>query len=548
MTTIKTIIVDDESRIRRGIERLVRSCGEEWEIIGTFSDGQEAYEAMMNGNQNVDLVITDVQMPEMDGLTLLKELKKSHSFFALIISGFDDFKYLQTALREGAVNYILKPVDREQFRTQMLEVKEKVMSKRKEHREWEEVQEKASQLTYTKQVQLLSEVTWNEDTDLSMLDWTRQFPKGSYKLIYISVDQIFSRTKEFSAVEWDTWKFAIENIMAELLSKDFNDYGVRNWKWRSGKLGFWVLLLKEQKGTSLSFLDKTEHFALQLKNTIQHFTPYTVSVALGNEFEDLSLLPSFRDQLLSLIQFRIIQGGNNIFQLDLIRTISDEKPKGVTSSVYKHSQQIIHALERGAEEEIIKSLQDFFSEIEALSLPALIQEAVHYLFICIVNRWMEHDGFGEDPYLLTEALQLTKHAANFTQLKDSVKQWILNVMKKMQAITADHPNPIQQAKEWIKNNLGENITIKKIALYVHMNPTYFCEYFKAQTGETVLDYVTKSRLEKAKKLLGTTDLKIYDISCQVGYQDTKYFSRLFKQWMGQSPSQYRDSHSKSHLV
>ncbi|SMQ63460.1 two-component system, response regulator YesN [Bacillus sp. OV166] len=548
MTTIKTIIVDDEARIRRGIERLVRSCGEEWEVIGTFSDGQEAYEAMTTCDEVVDLVITDVQMPEMDGLTLVKELKKSHSFFALIISGFDDFKYLQTALREGAVNYILKPVEREQFRVQMQEVKEKIMNKRNELREWEKVQETALQLTYTKQVQLLSEVTWNADTDLSLLDWTRLFPKGNYQLVYISVDQILSKTKGFNTEEWETWNFAVENIMSELIINDFHVPGVQNWWWRSGKLNFWLLLLNEEQERETSFESITEHFVGQLRNAIQRHTPFTVSIALGGEFEELSLLLSYRDQLLSLIQFRMIQGGNKVFQLDLIKTISDENPKGITSSVYKHVEQTIHALERGAEEEIVKSLQEFFSEIAALSSPVLIEEAVQYLSIRIVNRWMEHDGFGEDPYVLTEAMQLTKHAANFTQLKDSVKHWVLNVMKNMRALTYDQSSPVQQAKEWIQNNLGESITIKKIANYVYMNPNYFCEYFKNQTGETVLDYVTRSRLEKAKELLGTTDLKIYDISCQIGYQDTKYFSRLFKQWMGQSPSQYREHYFKTYSI
>ncbi|GAA3321353.1 hypothetical protein GCM10020331_036810 [Ectobacillus funiculus] len=92
MDIIKTIIVDDEARIRRGIERLVRSCGEEWEIVGMFADGKEAYEAMMQENQSFDLLITDVRMPEMDGLTLVKELKKRRiPFSSLIVSGFDDF-------------------------------------------------------------------------------------------------------------------------------------------------------------------------------------------------------------------------------------------------------------------------------------------------------------------------------------------------------------------------------------------------------------------------------------------------------------------------
>jgi two-component system response regulator YesN len=73
-----------------------------------------------------------------------------------------------------------------------------------------------------------------------------------------------------------------------------------------------------------------------------------------------------------------------------------------------------------------------------------------------------------------------------------------------------------------------------------MNPTYFCEFFKNQTGETVLDYVTRIRIEKARELLLKTDLKIYDISIKVGYTDTKYFSKLFKKHYGEVPSKFKE--------
>ena len=103
---------------------------------------------------------------------------------------------------------------------------------------------------------------------------------------------------------------------------------------------------------------------------------------------------------------------------------------------------------------------------------------------------------------------------------------------------------IQKAKDYIQDHLGESITIKLIAQQVYMSPTYFSVYFKEQTGETILDYITKTRLKKATDLLETTDLKIYDIAVQLGYQDTKYFSRLFRQWYGYTPSQYREAHLK----
>src|SRR3954447_10003749 len=163
MTLIRTVIVDDEGRIRRGIERMVRSLGDEWEIVGTFSDGLEVYEAVLNQSLSFDLLISDIRMPEMDGLTLNKKLKNHLSFLTIFISRFDDFEYLQTALRDGAVNYILKPIDKEQFQIQMDEVKQKIQMLYKEKQEWHIMQEKASQLEYTKQLQLLSEMTWNEE-------------------------------------------------------------------------------------------------------------------------------------------------------------------------------------------------------------------------------------------------------------------------------------------------------------------------------------------------------------------------------------------------
>src|SRR5690606_38416480 len=100
---------------------------------------------------------------------------------------------------------------------------------------------------------------------------------------------------------------------------------------------------------------------------------------------------------------------------------------------------------------------------------------------------------------------------------------------------------IDQAKRWITEHVAEDVTIKKIADHVYMNPTYFSEYFKMQTGETVLDFLTRLRIDYAKELLRDTRLKLHDISGRVGYQDVKYFSKLFKHKLGMTPSQYRES-------
>lgn len=543
MTQIKTVIVDDEGRIRRGIERMVRSLGDEWEIVGTFSDGLEVYEAVLNQSISFDLLISDIRMPEMDGLELNKKLQSHLSFLTIFISGFDDFEYLQTAIRDGAVNYILKPIDKEQFQIQMAEVKQKILRIYQEKQEWLKMQEKASELEYTKQLQLLSEITWNEEKDIASLDWTRQFPIGCYQLIQMSVDQVFSQTRQFSPQDWNTWSKEVENIISETIGA-IRIKPINSWWWRGSKLNYWILFNLEEEGNKAEFITATREFTEELKVSIHKLTPFTASVALGHEFNDLALISNMKNELITLLQFRIIQGGNRVFYSDLSDGVKGKESKGISSAIQKYTGQVVNSFSQGKKDDLLQALQGFFHEVESLTSPLLVNEAVHYLLIGITNSWIENDGYCEDPNLLTDALIFTKHAANFTQLKDRVKLWILHVMEKLVVIKKEQQNPVQVAKEWIKINLGDNISIKKIAQQVYMNPNYFCDYFKNQTGETILDYVTRARLEKAKELLEKTDLKIYDIALSVGYQDTKYFSRLFKQWMGQTPSQFREQYFK----
>ncbi|GAA3321355.1 hypothetical protein GCM10020331_036820 [Ectobacillus funiculus] len=135
------------------------------------------------------------------------------------------------------MNYILKPIDREKFREQIEEVKERIIKQRSEQKEVQE--KKELQLTYTKQVQLLSEVTWNHDTDVSLLNWTREFPKGTYRLIYVSTDQKLS--KKTKSEEWEAWRAAIEKLITELFGREWQDDHRRYWWWRGTKLSFLVI-------------------------------------------------------------------------------------------------------------------------------------------------------------------------------------------------------------------------------------------------------------------------------------------------------------------
>ncbi|WP_042462337.1 response regulator transcription factor [Neobacillus dielmonensis] len=519
---IRTIVVDDENRIRRGIERLVVSCGEEFEIVASFNSGQEC---LQKANIPFDLLITDIKMPGMDGLELIKEMRMKADFEAIVISGFNDFKYLQGAIREGAVDYMVKPLMRKEFRSQMEKIKEKIQHK------WEMEEEVNFQINHVKQIQRLSELTRGEDIDLSEMEWTKEFRSGNFILLFVSKDTD-SGLKPVAPVAWIN---RMEDEIAKVLYGLYQGTKISYWYWKGDLSSYWLLLHSETE-ENIQELLLAEKLLSVLKYTIRTSGTITVS----KMFEDLALLPNIRDQLLSLLPFRLIYGGNQIYTFALIekhllRHETNTKELDILVS------KLLHALERLQREEAFLFLNQYLKELEKLVSPEEMERNIQSLSVQTVNLLLKNASGKDEVFLIQEGLQLTKRSSNFAGLKNNIKVWLQKVWTILERDNQQGTfDPVETAKNWIANHLGESLTIEKIAKIIHLNPTYFCECFKSQTGETVLDFVTRLRLEKAKELLVSTDLKIYDIAQQVGYSDTKYFSKLFKTYFGEVPSKFKD--------
>lgn len=527
---VRTIVVDDESRIRRGIERLVKSASEEFEIVGSFSSGVELLDHYQHEKIEFDLLITDIKMPGMDGLELIKELKKHESFEAVVISGFSDFKYLQTAIREGAVDYMVKPIIRDEFRSQLNIIKKKIMTKWRTKDKLEEID---SQLNYIKQIQNLSELSNRKDIDLSELEWTKDFPPGNYCLLCISVDHTFMKKQSPIPTNWHA---KLEECILAVMGNFYNGGLPLYWYWKGEDSSLWLLIhVKDEEEI------KEMPFAEQLHASLKYNFQIANSIVISRQFHDVALLPNISDELFSLLQFRLIYGGNQIYSFESMANHLNEWGKvRETKELDTIINRIMTSIESMDQKNTNYLLQQFLTGLEKLTHPIDIERNIQSLSIQTVNLLLKHAHAKDEIMIIQEALSFVKKAPNFTVLKTNMNEWMNKVFLILEKINQrDVVDPVEAAKKWIMNNLGENITIDKIAREIHMNSTYFCEYFKNQTGETILDYVTKVRIEKARELLLATDFRIYDIAQTVGYSDTKYFSKLFKKHFGEVPSKYR---------
>ncbi|MFC5404884.1 response regulator transcription factor [Cohnella soli] len=539
MQKIKTLIVDDEARIRRGIERLVLSCGEEWEVVATASDGLEALALFEEADGDVDLLITDVKMPEMDGLTLIKEAKKRYSFYPLLISGYDDFAYLQTALREGALDYLLKPVDREQFRQRMAEIAQTIDSGRYQRHKKGEMERGEKKLVQTKQTQTLSYIA-SMDIDTSALGyWVDEFPKGSYTLLDARIDTMPVKSRSYKPNDWKAYYYALENILGELIG-DYAASGRQGWSWRGGESDFWALLYRPAEDTEgeEDWEAEAGRMAERIRSAIGRFTPFTVSVSYGEPIEDLYLLPEAKRRAIGLMNYRFLYGGNRTFG----PTFAPEAGPGIAGKELSAvGQKLKRAVEQGNAELADEQVKSLFELLEKSDSPAFLQSAVQNALVLVHSAGLESAPGISDAAPIEEELARVGKAANLNELKMRVKQATDAVVGHIvRSRESGNIKPVELAKTWIKEHLEQEVTIKKIADRVFMNPTYFSEVFKLQTGETVLDYLTRQRMERAKELLADPKPKLQEVSVKVGYQDVKYFGRLFKQWTGLTPSKYRE--------
>ena len=514
---IRVVIVDDENRIRRGISKIIASCGDEWEIVGEFNNGKLLLEAYKENSLTIDLLVTDVKMPVMDGLTLIKELKKLTSFEAIVISGFDDFAYLQSALREGAFDYLLKPIDRDELKEQLERVKRKI------EREASIEEETIVKQQYSIQNQFFLEHIWNKQSNTSEQQWIEKgFTNEKYTLVQVNID---------ANTLWNQ-SISLDDVQS-LLDHKLIEYQMRYWYCVEGG-ALWLLL---GMNNELKQYPDGYEVLLNMKHQYKESFKQTITIAISDSFMHLSKISEKKKQLLFTFFNRKINSRDQILYE------KERKSEWLLKETKQQLNQLMNEI-FGAMDAIDKKdkvkifMEQFFNLLEHGASYLELNEYVQSLYKRIKYIYMKEDMNQLDAPILQEDIMFGNH---FSLIKKEIFQWLDTVLENLKEIYhAKKMDPIKKAKDWIMDHIHENVTIERIAKEVYLNPTYFCELFKLQCGETVLDYITKARVKKAKELLLQTDLKIYEVAQKVGYSDTKYFSKLFKRYDGSLPSKYKE--------
>ncbi|TDT63270.1 response regulator [Fonticella tunisiensis] len=534
----KLILVDDEEEVRRGILEKIEWERIGYEVIGEAGNGIDALE--IAEKTIPDVVITDIKMPFMDGITLCEKLKERFPTTKIIIlTGFDEFEYAQRAIKLNVVEYVLKPISSRE----LIDILEKVKAaldneivQRKDIEALREHYKKSLPLLREKFLGSLIDSRMNRD---EILEKSRTYgidiDGKTFAVSVISVgrgSEGFEENIDFSEADNNELiRVAALNISEEIIKKHgsgtaflYRDYIVIIFTFEndnSDALVNWIFTVLEE-----------------IRQNIEKYYGAAVTIGVGSLCSSITEIPYSYKGAVAALDYRMILNSSIIY-------VDDVEPKCTSSVVFDELKErsLISCIKVGTDEEIVKTIDRLFEEI--IDRKASFKDYQIYLLemlttILKVARDLNADMdriFGTNYNLFVELYK-------FRSLKE-VKDWIRNICIRIRSyISRDRQDTckliVKRAREYVEQHYGESdITIDKVCKYLHISPTYFSTLFKKETKLTFVNYLTQVRMEAAKELLRTTDLKSFEIARKVGYSEPNYFSYSFKKNFNMSPSQYR---------
>jgi len=510
------------------------------EVHGAYS----AKEALALLHQfSIDIVITDIYMPGMSGIELIAEIRKRwRKTKCIVLSGYSDFEYAREAIAHQAESYLIKPVNA----NELLDTVQRVIDKIKQ--EWEEVvsRQKLEQALQDNlpllRSALLNDILTGQaartstlEEKMRLLGLSEFFGKAA-ALMIIRLEEPFNDYdfKDLALIE-----YAVGNMAEELfeqhfhcwMTKDANDYRV---------IAVSVKTDMDERERQLLF----ERAASELQAAVGAYFRGKLSALVSGwgvfQHEVSSLYRS------SISAFRLQVGHSK----GVFMRIDDELVQLEVKSLQslRNPPSLMQLLEMGRWDDAGRKLEEIFAELEAKwsSSQDHLLEVFYHLsatFTCTIHK----NGYPLCRIFADDYDQLTKgfSFASIPQLRDWAMRVLgrLNVEVEAESVTK-RKSIIKEICSIVENQLSEDVTLQRIAEQVFLHPSYISRIFKMETGENLSEYVHRTRMERAKFLLRSSPMKIYEIAAQLGYMRPHSFNFVFKKAYGMTPQKYRELNAR----
>lgn len=507
------MIVEDEDRIREGVTRLLENISRENQVVGEADDGNKGLELIERTRP--DLVITDIKMPGMSGLELLTILhERKINFKAIVLSAYSEFAYAQQAIKLGVNEYLLKPVSFEDFSTSIRNIEAQIAYERISRTE------NPQQLHSLENILLgvlLSGLPIDDDMRIFLKTVYLLDSDGPTAVIVMVLGEGYEKAKT-----------RIREIAEPLLA----DARLPHQFLELAKTRELILI-----SYSIADMPKAERI---LKSIVMRKAELFCQgdAAYGwITFEGLSRLKDSVDILRRHMDWNIVRGHDAIISYPEVLQIKTT-PLPYPIEMEKRLKNAICEINYDKAREILKQFLDYLQS-DAYKPTEIKETMVRYLWALLnILKEIDYEIYKHiDQQILLEHIM---KALSWEELKDAVVTFASSLSDKKDAKALSLQ--VRRAMNYIHEFYDQGITLEEIAEKLNLTPEYLGSQFHREAGENFNSYIRNFRIQKAKELLISTDMKLFEIASAVGYADPKYFSKVFKEINGQLPAAYRKIH------
>lgn len=521
----KVLLADDEILDLEGMKQFIPWSQLGMEIVGAVGNGFAGCEVLER--EEIDILVTDVHMPNMSGLELARRaLEKKQDTRVIFVSGYQEFNYVKQALSMNACSYVLKPMEDEELIESLRKVKDELdMLHRK--KEEEENYKQLIPMAKNELMLRLFEGEFNLGRDHSMVKLASSYGlmdlHWPIRVVITELDDVAMKLHQSE-----------EQSIPELLNQFCND----------------MITLSRQFGAEHSVKLSRHRLALLIEDTscgtcleqmykrLQGKYPFTMTIGLGSAVNGLEYLHLSYKQALEAVDSKMFLGKGSVITYEDVRKAPEMQDA-------RTLDQRLEALFTAMSDYELVRIHDEIDNLFQSVLTLQSKFTIYNLAVTIVmklNQYLQSidENLVEMIGLELQNLDILHQFETVQDIRSWLVRKVFEISEKLHQKNNTKNSPlIREILRVVQDQLHENITLKDIAHQFSFSPNYLGTLFKEEVGKTFSEMLIQMRMERAGELLKDPTLKIYEVANQVGYRYLPYFSRQFKETYGMTPMEYR---------
>lgn len=506
---MRVVVVEDEIRIREGIQGLLEMMGADYEFAGCAENGILGLQLIQK--EKPDIVITDIRMPEMSGLEMLQEMQaQGISAKIIVLSAYSEFEYARQAMRLGVTEYLLKPISVDEFSKAMNHMKTQI-----------EKEKSVEPRSFGTLEQTLGAIVYGQlkvDEALEQFLYTQYAIQARQSIVEVCIylGNAYEARADKVKREWESFLGLERDIEFCVVRADYEQT---------------LLIVIYRFNDSREIARRIQRRLLQEPG----------SLAAGSvgfvEAKEVGLLKEMFDTLYQYMDWNLTLGRDVMINYPKICCVQTE----VCVYPIELENRLKAELCMGEVGQAKKTAGEFFRYFSSgkLYTPKDIKECYIRFLWAVINITKEINMLDYVNLNQQEILDKIMGAKTAQELEKTMEHLLEQIaLVEEQEDNTDHLT-VRRMKSMIHEFYQSGITLDEIAQRLNVTPEYLSMQFHKEVGETYSSYLRNYRISKAKELLVGTQMKQYEIARQVGYSDSKYFGKVFRECTGYSPAAYR---------